>query len=160
MKKLNKKTIILTIATLTVISAGFWYLIKPKNITTELNPKIISEKRAYDDFSKIPVQDVVANKDNFTVEDDGSVGLKIEYPNRKKKDEPTASTTENNFKISFNKDLGKGIEVKLDKDRTISIKNLANEKYKSEAVLEAPITPRDASLSLPGEGRGEVVATS
>ena len=128
-----KKPILISILTLSLIGSGiFCYLHKPK--LTELEKQ--GEIGTYilnNDFKKTPLIPIKQNEYNYQLTDSLINGPTIEYANppEELKDQP-----KNELNIEFPKNYQEPINIKLDEQRFITIKNNQGDKYNSKLITE------------------------
>ena len=83
------------------------------------------------DFQSIPTLPLSEEKDSFTLTDNTSDGIDIQFANEDK----TLQTNQSKLNLSFPKDYSKPIEVKLDDKRTIEITDLGGDKAYQTSTL-------------------------
>jgi formylmethanofuran dehydrogenase subunit C len=85
------------------------------------------------DFEALPTLPLTEEKDAFTLTDNTSDGIDIQFVNQS--DAPALGTETPKLNLSFPKDYSKPIEIKLDDKRTVSITDLSGKSDYSVETL-------------------------
>ena len=117
------KSLLLTLGLLMIpVFAYLWWPGAP-TLDTVTNKYVGVGGGVKQDFQSVPTLPLTEEKDTFTLTDNTSDGIDIQFANQS--DAPALGTETPKLNLSFPKDYSKPIEVKLDDKRTVSITDLS-----------------------------------
>ena len=142
----NKKTLIISITTiliLTLISGGIFYYLKKPQITELEKQGEIGNYILTKDFQQKPILPIKQTDTNYQLTDSLINGPTITYANPpeelkdKSKNEQNLSVATDRLNIEFPKNYPEPINIKLDEQRIITIKDNTGIKYNSKLIEES-----------------------
>ncbi len=111
------------------------YLSTPDTINQELKNFQKGGEQALNDLNALPSVNLTEEGDNYIVTDTLSEGIEITYPNQKEEEKEKKPQT----KVSLPKDYTQPIEIKLDDQRVITIKDENNTGYSSDTLTQEQV---------------------
>ena len=101
------------------------------------------------DLSTLPSLPVTEDQDAFTMQDDGKTGIDIRYANQKEENRlDSEKEGKDPLSLSFPKDPTKPIEVRLGKERTITMEDLKNQQgFSFKTVSADAVQSQDKEVS-------------
>ena len=122
--------LILALLSLPVFIWFFWqYSETPETISSTLKSFDKAGEETKKDLSRIPSLPVTEDENSFIMQDDDQTGLSITYANQTEENQLAPEKEEKDpLSLSFPKDQTKPIEIKLDKERIITIQDVKNQQ--------------------------------
>ncbi|MEF3692151.1 MAG: FG-GAP-like repeat-containing protein [Candidatus Moraniibacteriota bacterium] len=129
----NKKIILSAVLLLTIIIGGVFYFLKKPKLTELQKQGAVGDYILNKDFSQKPITPIKQNENNYQLTDSLINGPTIQYANppEELKDQP-----KNELNIEFPKNYQEPINIKLDEQRIIQIKDNKGENYNSKLITE------------------------
>ena len=126
---MKRPLLILALLSLPVFIWLFWqYSETPETISSTLKSFDKAGEETKKDLSRVPSLPVTEDENSFTMQDDDQTGLSITYANQTEENQLTSEEDKKDLlSLSFPKDQTKPIEIRLDKERTITIQDLKNQ---------------------------------
>jgi formylmethanofuran dehydrogenase subunit C len=121
--------LILALLSLPIFIWLFWqYSQEPQTLSSTLKSFDRAGEETKKDLSRIPSLPVTEDENSFIMQDDNQTGLSITYANQKEENQLSSEEEAKDLlSLSFPKDQTKPIEIKLDKERVITIQDLKNQ---------------------------------
>jgi len=137
--------LILALLSLPAFIWFFWqYSHQPETLSTTLQSFDKAGEETKKDLSRIPSLPVTEEKDAFIMQDDSQTGISITYANQQKDNQLSPEEQKKDLlSLSFPKDTTKPIEIKLDKERIITIQDLKNQQGFSFKALSRDVTKNE-----------------
>jgi len=127
---MKRPLLILALLSLPVFIWFFWqYSETPPTLSTTLKSFDKAGEETKKDLSRIPSLPVTEDENSFIMQDDDQTGLSITYANQTEENQLAPEKEEKDpLSLSFPKDQTKPIEIKLDKERIITIQDVKNQQ--------------------------------
>ena len=143
---MKRLLLILALLSLPVFIWLFWqYSQTPETLSSTLESFDKAGEETKKDLSRIPSLPVTEDENSFILQDDDQTGLSITYANQTEENQLTSEEDKKDLlSLSFPKDQTKPIEIKLDKERTITIEDLKNQSgFSFKTVSDDPVSKRE-----------------
>ncbi len=127
------KSVLLILGLLMVPVFGYFMWSSPDTLDIALSQYGGAGGGVRQDFEALPTLPLTEEKDAFTLTDNTSDGIDIQFVNQS--DAPALGTETPKLNLSFPKDYSKPIEIKLDDKRTVSITDLSGKSDYSVETL-------------------------
>ncbi len=146
---MKRLLLILSLLSLPAFIWFFWqYLEKPETISSTLQSFAKAGEETKKDLSRIPSLPVTEEEDSFTMQDDTQTGISITYANQQENNQLSPEESDKDLlSLSFPKDVTKPLEIKLDKERIITIQDLKNQQgFTFKKMTNDVVIPAEAGI--------------
>ncbi len=133
MQRFTLKSVLLILGLLMVPVFGYFMWSSSDTLDIALSQYGGAGGGVRQDFEALPTLPLTEEKDAFTLTDNTSDGIDIQFVNQS--DAPALGTETPKLNLSFPKDYSKPIEIKLDDKRTVSITDLSGKSDYSVETL-------------------------
>jgi formylmethanofuran dehydrogenase subunit C len=127
----------------------FWqYSQTPETISSTLQSFAKAGEETKKDLSRIPSLPVTEEEDSFIMQDDTQIGISITYANQQENNQLSPEESDKDLlSLSFPKDATKPLEIKLDKERIITIQDLKNQQgFTFKKMTNDVVIPAEPAL--------------
>ena len=138
--------LILALLSLPIFIWLFWqYSHTPETLSSTLESFDKAGEETKKDLSHIPSLPVTEDENSFILQDDNQTGISITYADRTEENQLTSEEDKkDSLSLSFPKDHAKPIEIRLDKERIITIQDVKNQQgFTFKTVSDDPVSKRE-----------------
>ena len=143
---MKRPLLILALLSLPVFIWLFWqYSHTPETLSSTLKSFDKAGEETRKDLLHIPSLPVTEDENSFILQDDNQTGISITYANQNEGNKLSSEEDKKDpLSLSFPKDQTKPIEIRLDKERTITIQDLKNQNgFSFQKITDDAVPKRE-----------------